>query len=127
MSVSQSSDLVDVLGYFNTLLQRGNLTYFQYMAEGKTFLYAEILRDNNMLMRELLLEHCHRLPAELRDMALEVINHIDVWNLQFLAMTKLKAFNLNDPFIFEGKYKYPTDAVNAIMAYHAELASDSAS
>lgn len=113
--------VVDFLGPLSTLLKRGDMAYKGYMANGKTFLYAKVLKDNNERIRELILEKSHLLPIDYQPCAIDLAAHIDIWHVLWENLDKKKAHALTDEFVFENSATFPRESVATLVELYLDL------
>jgi hypothetical protein len=110
------------LGMLDTLLKRGQVIYAKYISDGKKFLYAKILKDNNEKIRELILAHTYLLPVEQQSNAIDLLIHIDVWIVLWNDLyNKDKFFYLYEEFSFENTVNFPKDSVNSLCYYYENI------
>ena len=110
-----------LLGPLDTLLKRGEIAYKNYMSNKKTFLYAKIIKENNMRIRELILSKSYLLPPKQQSNAIELVAHIDIWIVLWNKLSKSKEHNLDDEFSFENNATFPKRSVESLLAYYQEL------
>lgn len=103
------------------LLKRGDLTYRHYISDGKKFLYAKILKNNNESIRELIVQNGHLLPLEQQNNAIELLYHIDVWCTLWEELNSCEKFAIDDAFFFDNSDVFPKQAVESIVQYHVLL------
>lgn len=116
-----ASDALKFLGPLTVLLGRGDAIYRHYMANGKTFLYAKILKDNNARIRELIIEKAYLLPIVVQPQAIELLVHIDVWYARWEALEASKVHGLNDEFVFANEINFPQSSVNELKTLYLQL------
>ena len=110
----------DLLGPLDTLLKRGEVAYNNYMHNEKVFLYAKIIKENNMRIRELILKKCYLLPPEQQSNAFDLITHIDIWSVLWDDLSDRK-YSLQDVFTFENSVSFPEKSVESLLEYYQEL------
>ncbi len=118
---SETACSMDFLGPLNTLLTRGDMAYQGYMANGKTFLHAKILKDNNERIRELILEKSHYLPLNYQQYAIDLAAHIDIWHVLWEDLNAQKTHALTDAFVFENSATFPKESVAALKGLYLSL------
>jgi|TARA_B110000879_G_C11182935_1_gene519525 hypothetical protein len=101
---------IDVLGKVSLNFERSKIAYENYIREGKIYLHARILKESNQRIRDLLLENAHILKNNLRDDAVDLITHYDIWFEMWNDLKQKIAPELYDVFIFENKFKFPKEA-----------------
>ena len=109
------------VGKLHTLLQRGHITYKNYLSNKKIFLYAKILKDNNDGIRQLILTHCHILPAEQQVNAIQLVSHIDAWSCLWEDLYERLTPKPSDVFTFENDNTFPTKAADALISYYLDI------
>lgn len=90
--------------------------YRLYLSEGRTLLYARILRKHNSAIRDLAMENVHVFPPDRRGDLMDLIVHIDSWLLCW-DQTHLKgpALTLDSKFVFESPVRFPREAVQRLL------------
>jgi hypothetical protein len=107
------------LGQLSTLLERGEVSYRNYIHDGKIFLYAKILKDNNEKIRDLILENAHLLPSEQQSHAIKLVSHIDIWVLLWEDTNEKLSPILTDVFSFKNDATFPTESESSLMSYYS--------
>ena len=106
------------------LLKRGEVAYKNYMANGKTLLYAKILKDNNERIRQLALDKGYFLPIEQQSNMIDLVTHIDIWSVLWEDLYKSKKYRLNEEFSFENRATFPKEAVSSLCAFYLDIIDD---
>lgn len=109
------------LGALSFHLKRGDTAYKNYLGSGKKFLYARILKENNEIIRKLIIAKGHLLPLDQQSHALALIEHIDVWRALWEETHSKKAYSNNDEFSFENSMNFPARSVAALASYYSNL------
>lgn len=117
---------LEILGPLDTLLKRGDMAYKNYISNGKTLLYAKVIKNNNEKIRTLILDKSHLLPFEYHSYAIDLVSHIDIWHVIWKDLFMSKKFSLDDEFVFENKATFPKESVASLCLLYREL-NDSAS
>jgi hypothetical protein len=94
--------------------------YASYLDQGRIFLFARSLRRINFSTRKLLLDRGWMLPEELREHALALIAHYDVWLTLWDDLAERTSPLPSDPFVFENSFTYPREAEAALERLFAE-------
>ncbi len=102
--------ITNVLGKVYINFERSRIAYDNYIKEGKIFIHASILKECNLKIRDLLLENAYLLKENLRNDALDLISHYDIWIEKWNDLKKEKDVQLDDVFIFENEYRFPKEA-----------------
>ena len=96
--------------------RRGEAAYQNLYADGRQFLFAKILRDNNHEIRRLILTKGHLLPFEQQQNAIELVAHLDIWLELWEHLAATKAHQPEDNFSFES-CKYPQEAATSLKEF----------
>jgi hypothetical protein len=108
---------IHFIGMLNTLLMRGYEAYQNYQKNGKTFLYAKIIKANNEATLTLILSHCHLMPPEQQKDLIKLVSHLDVWICQWDDLYTKNNPNLTDAFIFDTALNFPKESMDRLDAY----------
>lgn len=94
--------------------------YQDYIANGKTFLWASSLKRINAGALSLLRTKAYLLPEQSLDDALALIRHYDAWLTSWNDFADRMAPALSDPFVFANDVRYPREAeANLIRLYES--------
>jgi hypothetical protein len=115
--------LVKDLGLLVFYFERGRKTYECYRSDGSIYLYAKILKENNQGIKKALARSFVHMPADVRQDALAIVHHIDVWMMHWMALENDLNPLLGDRFVFENPVRYPGDAEQRIVRFYEELVS----
>ena len=103
--------------------QQSAIVYKEYMENGKTFRYAQVLKLHNMAVNKLLTNNNALVPQEYIKDVEAIIEHYTIWTAKW---DELKA-ELNpvpdDVFIFQNEHRFPRDAVQKLEAVFDNLSS----
>jgi hypothetical protein len=102
--------LDELLGPLHMHFRTARAAYQDYLANGRTFLWANSLKRINGAARALLLAKGYLLPDELQDDAAALVRHYDVWLTRWDDFAARIAPALDDPFDFENDVSFPRDA-----------------
>lgn len=105
------------MGVLNTLLLRGFESYKAYLLNGRTFLYAKILRANNEKILDLIINHCHLLPDMQQQNLMKLVTHLDVWMCQWDDLRTQLSPGLDSEFVFETAIQFPKEAMASLESY----------
>jgi hypothetical protein len=122
--VEQRSDprlLDELLGPLHMHFLVAATAYADYLAAGKSFLFAASLRRANASARELLLAHGWRLPSGLHADAAALLRHYDAWLTLWDALADRLRPEPGDPFVFANEITFPKDAQRRLEALYREL------
>jgi hypothetical protein len=111
----------ELLGPFDMQLKRGQRAYDRYFSSGKKFLYTKILKETNGELRRLLLTKGHLLPKELRQKAIDLVEHLDVWHVLWDDLQERNRPGLDDEFVFENDVNFPKTSVDALVDFYHSL------
>lgn len=96
--------------------QRGEAAYQNFHIDGRQYLFAKILRDNNREIRSLILAKGYLLQPEQQHNAIELVAHLDVWLELWEQLAATKVHKAEDKFSFES-CKYPQQAASALKEF----------
>jgi hypothetical protein len=109
------------LGVVKTQLDRSEIAYNCYIAGGRCFLYAKILKKINEELRDLLVVKSHLLPVEQAKNALALIHHLDVWSSLWEDAYILLAPSLTSNFEFQNEINFPAKEVQNLVEYYENI------
>jgi hypothetical protein len=109
----------ELVGQLSMHFRRGEAAYNNFHADGRQFLFAKILRDNNCEIRHLLLSRGHLLPFEQQQNAIELVAHLDIWLALWEYLASTKAHKPEDGFSFES-CRYPQEAAKSLKEFCLE-------
>jgi hypothetical protein len=110
----------ELVGPLSMHFRRGEAAYQNFHADGRQFLFAKILRDNNCEVRHLILSKGHLLPFEQQQNAIELVAHLDIWLALWEYLASTKVHKPEDGFSFES-CKYPQEAAKSLKEFCLEL------
>jgi hypothetical protein len=108
--------VAELAGALSLHFRRGEAAYQNFHADGRQFLFAKILRDNNREIRNLILAQGYLLPFEQQQNAIELVAHLDIWLELWEHLAATKAHKPEDKFSFES-CKYPQAAAASLKEY----------
>ena len=106
----------ELVGPLSIHFRRGEAAYQNLFSDGRQFLFAKILKDNNCEIRRLILSKGHLLPFEQQQNAIELVAHLDIWLELWENLAATKAHKPEDTFSFES-CKYPQEAATSLKAF----------
>jgi hypothetical protein len=106
----------ELLGPLSMHFRRGEAAYQNFHIDGRQFLFAKILRDNNREIRHLILSKGYLLPLEQQQNAIDLVAHLDVWLELWEHLAATKVHRPEDKFSFES-CKYPQEAATALKEF----------
>ena len=112
--------VLELVGALSMHFRRGEAAYQNFHADGRQFLFAKILRDNNSQIRHLILSKGHLLPFEQQQNAIELVAHLDIWLALWEYLASTKAHKPEDGFSFES-CRYPQEAAKSLKEFCLEL------
>jgi hypothetical protein len=115
---TQSQEILnsELLGPLSMHFKRGEAAYQNFHTDGRQFLFAKILRDNNREIRNLILTKGYLLPLEQQQNAIDLVAHLDVWLELWEQLAATKVHQPEDKFSFES-CKYPQEAATALKEF----------
>ena len=111
----------ELLGPLHMHFRAARVAYADYMANGKSFLFASSLRRINGGARDLLLARGWLLPERLRKDAAALVRHYDVWTTLWDDLAARTRPALDAPFVFENAVTYPREAESRLEQLFEEL------
>lgn len=112
----QETPVSDLAGMLSIHFRRGEAAYQNFHKDGRQFLFAKILRDNNCEIRRLILTQGHLLPFEQQQNAIELVAHLDIWLGLWEHLAATKAHQPEDGFSFES-CRYPQEAATSLKEF----------
>ena len=109
------------LGELTFLFNRGKRIYQSYQQNEQSFLYAQILKDNNDRIRTILFQISHLLPQELLSHCLDLMHHLDVWTELWIDLYNKGTPKLNEQFVFNNNINYPVKAEAALTKFYKTI------
>lgn len=113
----------ELLGPLHMHFRAARAGYADYMANGKSFLFASSLRRINGGARDLLLARGWLLPEPLRDEAVALVRHYDVWVTLWDDLAARTRPTFDAPFVFENAMTYPRESEARLERLFAELSA----
>jgi hypothetical protein len=103
--------VAELLGPLYLQFDRTKRAFDAYTA-ANTFLEAKVLRDGNLIIRDLLLIKMHLIPPDLLSDAGDLVEHYDKRLEEFEKVRNEKRPDLMTPFVFVGPkgYLFPREA-----------------
>jgi len=102
-------------------LSRGKRAYHDYMENGKLFKYAIIIKNNNLLIHNMIMREGYLLPSHLEKQLIDIISHIDMWLIYWNDLKGKLTPDLNDEFIFDNDFSFPKKSERALMGFMSDL------
>ncbi len=115
-SLEQDLLISELLGPLSMHFRRGEAAYQNFHIDGRQFLFAKILRDNNREMRSLILAKGYLLPLDQQQNAIDLVAHLDIWLELWEHLAATKTHQPADKFSFES-CKYPQTAATALKEF----------
>ena len=113
--------LDDLLGPLHMHFQSSRTAYQDYLAGGRSFLWAQSLRRLNCAARSLLLAKGYLLPSELVDDALALVRHYDAWLTLWDELAERTRPGLDDRFVFESRVTYPRESEERLKRLYEDI------
>jgi hypothetical protein len=115
----QENLISELLGPLSMHFQRGEAAYQNFHLDGRQFLFATILRDNNYEIRKLILSKGYLLPLVQQQQAIDLVAHLDIWLALWKDLAATKTHRPEDKFSFES-CKYPKESATALKEFCIE-------
>ena len=119
--VTDPSLLDDLLGPLHMHFRAASLAYADYLAEGKSFLFASSLRRINSGVRDLLLSRGWLLPEDLQADAAALLRHYDVWLTLWDDLAGRLRPAMADPFVFANAITFPKASQERLESLYGRL------
>lgn len=116
--------LDDLLGPLHMHFRAAALAYADYLAGGKSFLFASSLRRTNAAVRALLLGRGWLLPEDLQADAAALVRHYDVWLTLWDDLAKRLEPAMEDPFVFANAVTFPKASQERLEALYRRLRAE---
>ena len=116
--------LDDLLGPLHMHFLAATSAYADYLAAGKSFLFACSLRRTNASARQLLLDRGWRLPESHQADAAALLRHYDAWLTLWDAHSERLRPGPGDPFVFANDVTFPKDAQERLEALYRRLRTE---
>jgi hypothetical protein len=123
MTAERNGLLDELLGPLHMHFLSARAAYQDYLATGKSFLFANCLRRTNASARDLLINKGYLLPEQNQADATALIRHYDVWLTLWDDLARRDNPQLDDCFAFDNKVTYPKDAARELDRLYAQLSS----
>jgi hypothetical protein len=104
-------------------LKLSGRAYSKYL-NNKIYLHALCIRSSNRKIYDLIVRYPQYIPEQLHPDAVELLNHFDIWQEQFIDEEMKKRPSLNDSFIFfhlDDQSAYPKKSEENILIYCKQL------
>jgi len=107
----KEKSVAELLGQVCMQLDRTRRAFKRYKSKN-IFLEAQVLKNGNETIRNLLLEKAYLIPGDLIEDANQLIEHYDVWLEEFYKERELKNPDIGGKFVFAGPqgYIFPKEA-----------------
>ena len=91
--------------------------YVCYIDEGQLFVFADILREYNVLLRDKILQLLQSLPADLVIDAVHLVIHIETWLRLWDESFAAHKPSMRDRFVFDNSVVFPRESALRLMDY----------
>jgi hypothetical protein len=115
-TLTQEIIVLELAGPLSMHFRRGETAYQNLLSDGRQFLFAKILRDNNREIRRLILTKGYLLPFDQQQNAIELVAHLDIWLELWEHLAATKVYQPDDQFTFES-CKYPQVAATSLKDF----------
>ena len=102
--------------------QQSAKAYSDYMENGKTFRYAELLKAHNTSVKNLLTGNIRLIPDELKKDVDAIIEHYTIWTIKWDELKNKINPGPDVEFVFENDHRFPKAAAQKLEAVLKELA-----
>lgn len=97
------------------------IDYKAYLAAGKTYRYAQVLKANNGKALQLLIDHKDNLPGFLLQDADALIEHYVVWTRKWEDLAARLRPGPDETFVFPNTVTFPRESASRLQAFYEEL------
>lgn len=108
----KEKSISELLGPINIQLKRTKRAYDRYNSQN-LYLEANVLKEGNKIIRDLLLNKSYLIPNEIQLDAELLIEHYDRWLEEFNKIRNDKKPDLEKEFVFVGPSGYPFPSKSA--------------
>jgi hypothetical protein len=114
--------VAELLGPVFMQLDRTERAFRRWSAHN-AFIEAKVIREGNLVIRDLLLAKPHLVPPDLLTAAGALVEHYDRWLEEFDRVRSAERPDLDTPFVFVGPkgHPFPRAEANMIQARYHEL------
>lgn len=99
----------NLLGPMYIQFDRTRRAFRRYTARN-SYLEAQVLKEGNVAIRDLLLTHPHLIPPELLSHAGQLVEHYDRWLEEFDRVRGSEAFDQKAEFVFSRAFPFPQES-----------------
>ena len=96
--------------------QQSAKTYNEYMENGKTFRYAQILKLHNTAVNKLFIDNIAFVPKEFISDVEAIIEHYTIWTAKWDELKEELNPVPDDVFIFQNEHRFPRAAAQKLEA-----------
>lgn len=115
---------MELLSFLKELVATWNqstISYKEYLSSGKTFRFAQQLRQCNSKALELLTNHKQLLPDDMQFNATTLINHYNIWTEKWDHLAAELTPAPNDKFVFANTVTFPKEAARNLETLYEQL------
>jgi len=95
--------------------------YANYIENGKTFRYAELLKLHNTTVKTLLIDNLTVIPAAFKKEVEAIIEHYTIWSTKWDDLKNKLNPAPDDEFVFENDHRFPKLAAQKLEAAFYDL------
>ena len=114
--MSETPLQTNLLAPLGARLELAERAYRDYLAQGKTFFLASILRDHNFVALQIAVENGHLLPAVLKSDLAGLVAHLETWLALWTEHHDRNKPANDDVFVFESRLRFPKESVRRLLA-----------
>lgn len=101
--------------------QQSAKAYADYMENGKTFRYAEVLKAHNISVKNLLNDNIAIIPDDFKKEVEAIIEHYTIWSAKWNALKSKLDPDPDVEFAFENDHRFPKVAAQKMEAALKDL------
>ncbi len=102
---------------FQFLFSITERAYLRYLDEGQKFVFADVLRKYNVVLRDKILQSLHALPPDLVIDAVQLVIHIETWLRLWDESFAVHKPTMRDYFAFENSVVFPKESALRLIDY----------
>lgn len=115
---------MELLSFLKELVATWNqstISYKEYLSSGKTFHFAQQLRQCNSKALELLISHKQLLPDDMQLNATTLINHYNIWTEKWDRLAAELNPAPDNEFVFANTVTFPKEAARNLETLYEQL------
>lgn len=111
----------ELLKAFHTCMEESLTCYKNYIAAGKTYRFACLLKEQNNSATLWLKQNGAGLPEYLHTAVKDLLNHYTIWTADWEELAALNNPLPEDEFVFPTRVAFPGEAASMLENYYLSL------